>query len=146
MIQLHATLHEPNRKRQSKRVGRGDASGKGKSGGRGTKGQRSRAGGRRGMLRRSFKKTLQKMKKLRGFTSRATRLETISLATLDRVAIEGVQITPKFLAKKGVLAHPEDGVKIVGQGALTKKVTLKGIFASKTAVAAIEAKGGTVTF
>lgn len=146
MIQLHATLNEPSRKRQGKRVGRGDASGKGKSGGRGTKGQRSRAGGRRGMLRRSFKKTLQKMKKLRGFNSRAIRPETISLATLDRVAVEGTLITPTLLAKKGVLQHAKDGVKIVGQGTITKKVNLKGFLASKSAVTAIEAKGGTVTF
>jgi large subunit ribosomal protein L15 len=146
MIQLHSTLNEPSRKRTGKRVGRGDASGKGKSGGRGTKGQRSRAGGRRGMLRRSFKKTLQKMKKLRGFTSRAVRPETVSLTTLERVAVNGATITPVYLTKKGLVSHATDGVKIVGQGTLTKKINLKGCLASKTAVAAIEAKGGTVTF
>ncbi len=143
MIQLH-TLSDNSRSRKGKRVGRGDASGKGKSAGRGTKGQRSRAGGRRGMLRRSFKDTVQKMKKLRGFKSHTAPLETVTLSTLERVAMPGATITPTFLRKRGVVNQPKNGVKIVASGTLTKKLVIRGCLVTKNAVEIIQSKGGSI--
>ncbi|MBI2436706.1 MAG: 50S ribosomal protein L15 [Candidatus Magasanikbacteria bacterium] len=132
-------------KRNVKRVGRGNGSGKGTYSARGMKGQRARSGGKRGLLKKAMKAQLQKIPKSRGFNTIATKAETVSLATLERVAEVGVDVTPFFLKKKGVVKNPRNGAKIVATGTLTKKLTLKNCLATKTAVVAIEKVGGTLS-
>ncbi len=131
------------RQKPGKRVGRGNASGKGTSAAKGTKGQRARSGGRRGMARRSFKKTLQKMKKLRGFTSMHEKPALVTLATLERVSSPGELITVHALIAKGVVPNATRSVKIVSTGQLTKKISVQGCLASQSALTAIEKAGGT---
>lgn len=136
----------PGSRRQSKRVGRGNASQRGSKSGRGTKGQRARSGGKRGTARLGFKQSLQKIPKQRGFTSLSSKFETVTIATLERLAISGDTVTPHYLKAKKAIGHPERGVKIVGNTALTKKIAVKGCLASKGALAAIEKAGGSLTF
>ena len=142
----HTIYPAEGARKKYKRLGRGNASGKGTMSGRGGKGQRARTGGKSGTERRGFKQSLQKIPKQRGFTSQYARLETVSLDTLQRLAAEGKEITPSFLKDKGIVAHPENGVKILATGTLTEKVIVSGCIGSKAAVAAIEKVGGSLTF
>ncbi len=135
-----------NSRRKRKRVGRGNASGKGTYSGRGLKGQRSRSGGKSGTQKRGFKQSLLKVPKVRGFNSPNARKETVTLATLDRVGKEGDIITPAYLDKAGVINHPKNGVKIVANGEIKKKLTVKGCLASKKAVELIEKAGGRLVY
>jgi large subunit ribosomal protein L15 len=133
-------------KKTSRRLGRGHGTGRGKSAGRGTKGQRARTGGKSRTSILAFKKMLQKIPKSRGFHSLAPKKETVTLATLERIAANGDTVTPMYLKHKGVVGTPEYGVKILGTGELKKKLTVKGCIASKTAMAAIEKAGGSIVF
>lgn len=136
----------PGSRHDYKRLGRGNASGKGTMSGRGGKGQTARSGGGSGSARRAFKMMLLKVPKHGGFQSIHPRKETVTLATIERVATVGDVITPAYLKKRGVIDQPGHGVKIVGGGAFTKKLKIQGCFASKTAIVAIEKAGGTITF
>ena len=126
-MSLSATTIKPgkNSRRTSKRLGRGNSSGKGTYSARGLKGQRSRSGGKSRTQIRGFKASLQKVPKLRGFTSIHAKKETVTLATLERIAKDGALVTPRSLDKAGVLNHPENGVKIVARGELKKKIIIK---------------------
>lgn len=133
-------------KRAVKRVGRGNSSGRGNYSGRGGKGQTARSGGKKRTQIRGFKASLQKIPKIRGFKSIYAKPATVTLQTLERVAEAGKDITPRFLNSKGVVGHPELGVKIVATGELKKKLAVKGCLVSKKAILAIEKAGGKITF
>lgn len=133
-------------KKSSRRLGRGHGSGRGKSAGRGGKGQRARTGGKSRSAIRAFKKSLQKIPKLRGVNSLQVKPSVVSLGTLDRLCKDGDIVTPRFLEHAGVVRHAERGVKILGSGAFVKKITVQGCMASKGALAAIEKAGGKVVF
>lgn len=139
-----ATISSKRIKKNVKRVGRGNGSGKGTYSGRGGKGQRARSGGKKGLLKKAFKAQLQKIPKVRGFHTIAIKPETVSLTTLNRLAESGVEITPFYLKQKGVIKDARNGAKIVATGTLTKKITVKNCFASKSAINAIEKAGGTL--
>ncbi len=129
----------------AKRVGRGIGSGKGKTSGRGTKGQNSRSGGG---VRPGFEggqnPLAKRLPKKRGFAS-LSRVEyaTISLTQLNE--LKGAKITAALLVEEGIIKNIQTPVKVLGTGTLSKKldVTLQG--ATKTAVAAIKAAGGSFT-
>jgi large subunit ribosomal protein L15 len=142
----HTIQANTKSKRIKKRVGRGNGSGKGTYASRGLKGQRSRSGGKGGLKRRGFRAALQKVPKLRGFKSIKPKKELVTLATLDRICVDGDVVSPAFLKKKGVVDRPAFGVKVVSFGTLEKKITLKGCLASKTALEAVEKVGGTLEF
>lgn len=129
-------------KKNTKRVGRGNASGKGTYSARGLKGQRSRSGGKGGLRQRAFKAQLQKVPKLRGFKSPHVKPETVTLKTLERVATDGMEINPFVLKELGIISSPKHGAKIVATGELKKKLTFTGCIATKQALAAIEKAGG----
>lgn len=133
-------------KKNVKRLGRGNASGKGNYSSRGIKGQRARSGGKGGLLRRAFKAQLQKVPKLRGFHSPAFKAETVTLAQLQKFAIEGTEVTPFFLKKLRVIRSVKNGAKIVASGELTKKLTIKNCLATKKAAEMIEKAGGKIVF
>lgn len=130
--------------RKKKRVGRGNGSGTGTYSGRGLKGQKSRSGGSRGLQRLAFKQQLQKVPKLRGFTSLTAKPATVTLSTLERLCEDGTIVTKEFLKKSGAISKPQNGVKIVGTGELTKKITVRGCKLSASATEAITKAGGTI--
>lgn len=133
-------------RKSSRRVGRGNSSGRGTYSGRGGKGQTARSGGKSRTAIRAFKSSLQKVPKLRGFKSIHPRKETVTLQQLERVGEEGKNITPRYLASKSLVANTPGGIKIVATGELKKKLIIKGCFATKQAIIAIEKAGGKIIF
>ncbi len=128
-----------------RRVGRGHGSGRGKTAGRGTKGQNSRSGGG---VRIGFEggqlPIQQRMPYKRGFTNIwKTPWETVNLGRLAEIEVDG-PITPEVLAKLGIIRGTEFPVKILANGEISGAITVKAHAFSKSALAAIEAAGGTV--
>jgi large subunit ribosomal protein L15 len=131
-------------KEQSFRVGRGHGSGNGKTAGRGHKGQGARSGGG---VRPGFEggqMPLYRRLPKRGFTNRNTK-EIVAI-NVDRLNIfeDGDVVTITALVEKGVVSNPRDGVKVLGNGTLTKKLTVKVTACSEGAKEKIEALGGSV--
>ena len=129
---------------QSFRVGRGHGSGNGKTAGRGHKGQGARSGGG---VRPGFEggqMPLYRRLPKRGFTNRNTK-EIVAI-NVDRLNIfeDGDVVTITALVEKGVVSNPRDGVKVLGNGTLTKKLTVKVTACSEGAKEKIEALGGSV--
>lgn len=135
---------EPRKNR--KRIGRGNSSGWGKSAGKGSNGQNSRAGGGVKPYFEGGQMPIYRRVPKRGFSNAVFKKEytLLSLDLLNNfedgevVSIE--TLFDKFLVK----SIKKDGIKILGNGELTKKLTVKANKVSKSAKAAIEAKGGTV--
>lgn len=125
----------------SRRVGRGIAAGRGKTAGRGTKGQGARAGSsaRPGFAGGS-NPLMQKLPKLPGFRSHRPKAENIYTGQLDRFA--GKTVNTKALAAAGLISSPYVRVKLVVKGDVTKKVTVQLPAASESAIAAVQAAGG----
>ncbi|MCF6276799.1 MAG: 50S ribosomal protein L15 [Candidatus Magasanikbacteria bacterium] len=143
-IELHKIKSSRKSSRTKKRVGRGNATGKGTYSGRGLKGQRSRAGGKGGLKRIGMKANLQKIPKVRGFKSIHPKKETVSLSTLEKFADKMEIVTPESLKKLKIIAKARNGVKIVSNGELTKKIAVKGCGVSAKAREAIEKAGGSI--
>lgn len=127
-----------------KRVGRGIGSGLGKTAGRGTKGQNSRSGGG---VRPGFEggqlPLFQRLPK-RGFHNHSRKeYAIINLKNLETFE-SGSIIDVEALIKAGLVKDVLDGVKVLGQGELTKKLTVKANKFSESAKSAIEAAGGSV--
>jgi large subunit ribosomal protein L15 len=125
-----------------KRVGRGIGSGYGKTAGRGTKGQNARSGGG---VRPGFEggqnPLAKRLPKKRGFAPLArVEFQVVNLSGLE--GLKGTTVTNASLAAAGLVRHADRPVKILGQGSLTKKLTITTQAASATAVAAINAAGG----
>lgn len=140
-----ASLQPSSRRAKYKRVGRGNSSGKGTTAGRGTKGQRARTGGRNKLTRRSLKALIQPTPKLRGFVSHTPKLAIVSLQQLQASFPDGASVHPADLIKANLIANAWPGVKILGGGKLTKKLSVTANKFSASAAAAITAAGGTVT-
>ena len=124
------------------RVGRGIGSGKGKTCGRGQKGQKSRSGvavhgfegGQMPMYRRLPK---------RGFTSLSRKfVEVVRLSDLERLGLEEVDLS--VLKEAGVVSTLALNARVILSGAITRKVTVRGLGVTKGARAAIEAAGGSI--
>lgn len=143
-IEAHTIQPSSGSHKRKKRVGRGNSSGRGTYSSRGMKGQRARSGGKSGLKVRGFKQSLQKIPKKRGFRSPHPKAQTVTLVTLERIAMDGQEITPRILKLKKAIKQTDRPIKIVGAGTLTKKIMLYGCIASKTAAAAIEKQGGTI--
>ena len=125
------------------RRGRGHGSGNGKTAGKGHKGQRARSGGTRPGFEGGQMPLYRRIPK-RGFTCRNSKdIVGINVSALDRFA-EGTEVTVDTLIESGVVSHPRDGVKILGNGEITKKLTVKVNAFSEAAKTKIEAAGGTV--
>ncbi len=130
-------------KKAAKRVGRGIGSGLGKTCGRGHKGQKSRSGGFHKVGFEGGQMPLQRRLPKRGFNSmtRARHYE-VRLTDLDRLPIEEIDLLA--LQAAGIVPGDALAAKVILSGAITRKVTLKGVGATKGAKAAIEAAGGLV--
>jgi large subunit ribosomal protein L15 len=130
-------------KRTRLRVGRGASAGQGKTCGRGVKGQRARKGGYHKVGFEGGQMPLQRRLPKVGFRSavKATRAE-VRLSELN--GIDAAVIDLDVLKKAGVVGAQAEKAKVVLSGELTKAVTLKGIGATKGALAAIEKAGGRI--
>ena len=123
------------------RRGRGHGSGNGKTAGKGHKGQKARSGAPRPGFEGGQLPLYRRLPK-RGFTN--INSKDIVAIGLDRLNAfeDGAEVTVETLMDKGIVNNPRDGVKILGNGELTKKLTVKVNAFSKSAVEKIEALGG----
>ena len=125
------------------RKGRGNGSGNGKTAGRGQKGQWARSGGGVRVGFEGGQMPLYRRIPKRGFTNRNTKtIVGINVSALERFDNDAV-ITVETLIESGIVKNPRDGVKILGNGELTKKLNVKVNAFSEGAKAKIEALGGT---
>lgn len=130
-------------KHYKRRVGRGIGSGLGKTSGRGHKGQKSRSGGFHKVGFEGGQMPLQRRLPKRGFKSLATPYKAeVRLSDLEKLPVTEVDILA--LKQAGVIGELARVVRIILSGELTKKISVKGLIASKGAKAAIEAAGGSV--
>ena len=124
------------------RRGRGHGSGNGKTAGKGHKGQKARSGAPRPGFEGGQMPLYRRIPK-RGFTNRNTKeIVAINVSALERFENDTV-VTVETLLESGIVKNPRDGVKILGDGELTKKLTVKVDAFSEGAKAKIEALGGT---
>ena len=126
-----------------KRVGRGIGSGLGKTSGKGHKGQNARSGGG---VRPGFEGgqlPLYRRLPKRGFSNAMFKVEyaTINVSDLEKFE-DGAVVTPELLKEMGILKKQLAGVKVLGNGNLTKKLTVKANKFSQSAIEKIEAIGG----
>lgn len=129
-----------------KRIGRGNASGHGTTAGRGTKGQLSRSGGGKGAGFEGGQQPLaMRLPKLPGFINH-NRIEyvPVNVSRLDAVFADGDVVDSESLVAKGVIKHDYIPVKVLGDGEITKKLTVRVDKVSATAQSKIEAAGGKV--
>jgi large subunit ribosomal protein L15 len=153
--ELNLSSLKPAQKRAARtRVGRGMGSGKGRYAGRGIKGQKARSGshkmpaGFEGGQTRLF----MRLPKLRGNTSKdampigpfRTRTQGVNVRDLERVFDAGSEVTPEGLKEKRLIRTTRIDVKILGQGELTKKLTVSAHGVSQSAREKIEGAGGSV--
>ena len=124
------------------RVGRGHGSGNGKTAGKGHKGQKARSGAPRPGFEGGQMPLYRRLPK-RGFTNRNTKdIVSINITELNRFE-DGAVVTIETLVENGVIKNTKDGVKILGNGELTKKLTVKANAFSASAAEKIQALGGT---
>ena len=122
------------------RKGRGLSSGHGFTSGRGTKGQKAHGKTRLGF--EGGQMPLYRQIPKRGFTNiNRKEYAIVNLSTLDRFE-DGTEVTPQLLMESGIVKNLKSGVKVLGNGKLTKKLTVKANKFSASAVSAIEAAGG----
>lgn len=133
-------------RKSRKRIGRGESSGLGKTAGKGHNGQKSRSGsyvhvgfegGQMPLIRRVPK---------RGFSNSLFKKDyvVVNLNTLEARFEDGATVTPESLLETGITKNLKDGVKILANGELTKKLTVSAHKVSESAKAKIEAAGGSV--
>lgn len=126
-----------------KRVGRGPGSGMGKTSTRGEKGQKSRSGVSIPAWFQGGQSPLYRRIPKRGFNNKQfeTKYAVINLSDLNRFE-DGDVVTPELLKEKGIIKKQLNGVKVLGNGELEKKITVKAQRFSSKAVTKIESKGG----
>lgn len=140
-MKLHELKPAEGSRQLRNHVGRGTSSGNGKTAGRGQKGQKARSkvrvgfeGGQMPLFRRMPK---------RGFKNVNRKdYAIVNLETLNKFE-DGTEVTPALLVETRVVKDEKDGIKVLGNGELTKKLTVKASKFSASAKAAIEAAGGT---
>ena len=142
-MKLHELKPAKGAVKAKRRLGRGTATGQGKTAGRGQKGQWSRSGGGVRVGFEGGQMPLYRRLPKRGFTNRNTKdIVSINITELNRFE-DGAVVTIETLVENGVIKNPKDGVKILGNGELTKKLTVKANAFSASAAEKIQALGGT---
>lgn len=142
-MQLH-NLQRKTANKTEKRVGRGGL--RGKTSGRGTKGQKARAGH---SIRPDIREKLKKLPKLRGynFASIQGKPAVINVSALEVAFAAGESVSPKILLERGIIRGRKGAtvvVKILGDGDISKKITVSGCKVSASARTKIEKAGGSV--
>ena len=141
-MKLHELKPNPGSRKERNRVGRGIGSGNGKTAGKGSNGQNARSGGgTRPGFEGGQTPLFQRLPK-RGFTNINRKdYAVVNLDTLNRFE-DGTEVTPELLIETGVVSKAKSGIKILANGKIEKKLTVKANKFSSTAVEAIEAAGG----
>ena len=141
-MNLHELSPAEGSKKGSKRIGRGHGSGWGKTAGKGHKGQKARSGG---SIRPGFEggqMPLQRRIPKRGFNNIfAKKIVAINVSALEAFE-DGAEVTTAALIEKGIVSEAYDGIKILGNGTLTRKLNVKVGAYSESAKQKIEAAGG----
>ncbi|EJE99616.1 50S ribosomal protein L15 [Liquorilactobacillus mali] len=139
-MELHELKPSEGSRHVRNRVGRGTSSGNGKTAGRGQKGQKARGkvrlgfeGGQMPLFRRMPKRGFQNINR--------KEFAVVNLDALNKFD-DGTEVTPVLLVENGVVKKELNGIKILGNGELTKKLTVKANKFSASAKKAIEAAGG----
>ena len=141
-MKLHELKAVPGASRAPKRKGRGIGTGQGKTAGRGSKGQNSRSGGGVRLGFEGGQMPLYRRIPKRGFTNIWRKPpEVVNVGALNGFE-DGAEITMDILVEKGLVKKPGNGLKVLGDGKLEKRLTVKANKFSKTAVEAIEKAGG----
>ncbi|UDG81872.1 50S ribosomal protein L15 [Candidatus Vallotia cooleyia] len=131
-------------KRTKRRVGRGIGSGLGKTAGRGHKGQKSRSGGFHKVGFEGGQMPLQRRLPKRGFTSLTKNfIVEVRLSDLEKLAVDEVDLLT--LKQADLASNLIKGAKIISTGEIKRKITIKGLSATKSARAAIESAGGSLS-
>ncbi|QIK69806.1 50S ribosomal protein L15 [Erysipelothrix sp. HDW6C] len=141
-MKLHELKYNEGARQDRKRIGRGHGSGTGKTSGKGHKGQNARSGGGVALGFEGGQTPLYKRIPTRGFKN-INRVEhaVVNLSSLN-VFEDGSEVTIEMLLEKRIINKTLDGVKILGQGELEKKLTVKANAFSKSAIESIEKLGG----
>ncbi|AMA61828.1 MAG: 50S ribosomal protein L15 [Kurthia gibsonii] len=143
-MKLHELQPTAGSRKERNRVGRGIATGNGKTSGRGHKGQKARSGGG---VRPGFEggqNPLFRRLPKRGFTNiNRKEFAIVNLDALNRFE-EGTEVTPALLIESGVVGNEKSGIKILGNGSLDKKLSIKAHKFSASAKEAIENAGGNI--
>ncbi|GAB4147922.1 MAG: 50S ribosomal protein L15 [Planctomycetaceae bacterium] len=139
---VHRGIHK---RKKRKRIGRGPGSGHGKTSGRGHKGYYSRAGSSRRVGFEGGQMPLARRIAKRGFNNKqfATVVKILNLSTLEQAFESGDEVTPESLQAKGLVKGRFDVIKVLGDGELTKKLSVRVHRFSKSAEEKIAAAGGT---
>ncbi len=142
-MELHELSPAPGSRKAAWRKGRGHATGNGKTAGRGHKGQKARSGGGVRVGFEGGQMPLARRVPKRGFNNIfAKPLESVNVSVLNDRFEDGAEIDAQVLLDSGVLSKCEYGVKILGNGELTKKLTVRAKAFSASAKEKIEAAGG----
>ncbi|MBA2876744.1 50S ribosomal protein L15 [Thermaerobacillus caldiproteolyticus] len=141
-MKLHELQPALGSRKERNRVGRGIGSGNGKTSGRGHKGQNARSGGGVRLGFEGGQTPLFRRLPKRGFTNiNRKEYAIVNLDALNRFE-DGTEVTPELLLETGVVSKLKAGVKILGNGQIEKKLTVKAHKFSSAAKEAIEAAGG----
>jgi large subunit ribosomal protein L15 len=142
-MELHDLHPAPGAKRPRKRVGRGPGSGNGKTAGRGHKGQRSRSGFSRRYGFEGGQMPLVRRIPKRGFTNIfRVEFQVVNLRDLERVFADGDTVSPEEMIDKGLVRGGKRLVKVLADGELSKKLTVRAHKFSASARVGIEKAGG----
>lgn len=141
-MKLHELQAPAGSRQHGKRLGRGTSSGQGKTAGKGQKGQLARQGGKTRLGFEGGQMPLYRRIPKRGFTNiNRKEFAVVNLSALN-VFDDGAEVTPAALVEAGIVKNEKAGIKILGNGELSKKLTVKAAKFSKSAAEAIEAAGG----
>ncbi len=138
------TLPASNEMKARKRVGRGPGSGMGKTATRGENGQKSRSGASISAWFQGGQTPIYRRIPKRGFNNKRfeTKYATINLSQIDKYFNDGDVVSPEILKERGIIKKQLAGIKVLANGELTKKVTVKAQRFSSKAVSKIEDAGG----
>ena len=143
-MNLHELSPAPGSKRVAVRVGRGLGSGLGKTSGKGQKGQKSRSGGVKRPGFEGGQRPLYLRLPKRGFYNKFGKdYVEINVSALERFE-DGTVVEPVMLIEEGIVKNIRDGIRILGNGELTKKLTVHAMGFSKSAEEKIVAAGGKI--
>lgn len=143
-FELHNLKRPKEANRDRKRVGRGPGSGSGVRAGRGQKGQKSRSGYSQRVGFEGGQMPLYRRIPKRGFTNKFSKeFVVLNVRDLNRFE-EGSEVSPALLIEQGLVKNIRDGLRILGEGTVEKKLTVRAHHFSSSAKEKIEAAGGTV--
>ena len=143
-MKLHELQPAAGSRKERNRVGRGQGSGNGKTAGRGSKGQKARSGGGVRLGFEGGQTPLFRRFPKRGFQNiNRKEYAVVNLGTLNRFE-DGQEVTAAVLVEAGIVKNEKDGIKVLANGKLERKLTVKANKFSQAAKEAIEAAGGTV--